>query len=370
MAFWSEFDRRMMARAIEIAGSGGGYTRANPRVGAVVCVDERIVAEGFHERYGGLHAERNAIAEAKRRGVDLRDAVMYVTLEPCCHYGKTGPCTEAIVEAGFRRVVVGASDPNPVVNGRGLNALRQAGIRVENGLLDGECRAINPAFNTFHEKGRPYVLLKWAQSADGFIDALRAPLTPAPWLTGNYGRLLVHRWRSECMAILVGANTVLRDDPRLSVRAWVGPQPLRVVLDRDLSIPLSARILDGSQPTLLFTSDTLVDSPAWGMRARIPRLELAPLGAGREWPECLLLELYRRGVNSLLVEGGAKTIQMFTTSNLWDEARIFIAPACLGDGVKAPAMPGQAVSHYCAPSFTLLQVENPHSAGLTPLQNG
>lgn len=367
---WSVQDEQMMARAVEIAQSGRGYTRGNPRVGAVIAQDGNILAEGYHQRFGELHAERNALAEAMRRGYDLRQATMYVTLEPCCHYGKTGPCTEAIIESGIGRVVVGTHDPNPTVHGKGIARLHDAGIRVETGLLEEACRAINPAFNTFHTLRRPYVVLKWAQSVDGYIDLNRPPSTPAPWLTGNQGRLTVHRWRSECMAILVGANTVARDNPHLNVRAWVGPQPLRVVVDRNLSLPHDFHIFDGSQPTLILTDREDKDSAAWRQLERIPQLEVSTRNEQLPLAAAVLQALYERKINSLLVEGGAKTIAQFTESNLWDEARVFIAPRTFGDGVKAPAIPNVR-SKSCAVGYsTLLQIHNPHPAAIaSPLSN-
>lgn len=367
---WSVHDEQMMARAVEIAQSGRGYTLGNPRVGAVISRGGNIIAEGYHQRFGGLHAERNALAEAKRRGRDLRQATMYVTLEPCCHYGKTGPCTEAIIESGIRRVVVGTLDPNPTVHGKGIARLRDAGISVTSGLLEGECRALNPAFNTFHTLRRPYVILKWAQSVDGFIDMQRPPSAPAPWLTGNHGRLVVHRWRSECMAILVGANTVLRDNPQLNVRAWVGPQPLRVVVDRNLSLSNGFHIFDGSQPSLILTNRKDEDSAEWKKLEKIPQLEVSTLNEQLSLPAAVLQALYERKINSLLVEGGAKTITQFIESNLWDEARVFIAPRAFGNGVKAPAIPSGPCKTFTVGSSTLMQIHNTRpSAIVSPLSN-
>lgn len=363
---WSAQDEQMMARAIEIARSGRGYTLANPRVGCVISQGGKIIAEGYHQRFGGLHAERNALAEAQRKGADLRQATMYVTLEPCCHYGKTGPCTEAIIGAGIPKIIVGTRDPNPKVHGHGITQLRQHGVNVAEGLLEVECRALNPGFNTFHTLQRPYVVLKWAQTADGFIDLDRPPATPAPWLTGGLGRLMVHRWRSECMAIFVGANTVLRDDPQLNVRAWVGPQPLRVVVDRNLSLPLTSHIFDGSQPTLVLTSQNTETSTAQQIKT-IPQLEMTLLDASLTLPSAILRALFERGINSLLVEGGTKTIAQFTAENLWDEARVFIAPTAFGRGVKAPTIPyGPHKTSTVGPSI-LLQVDNPRPAAAANL---
>lgn len=369
MNAWSAQDARMMARAVEIAQSGRGYTLGNPRVGAVIAKDGAIIAEGYHRCFGGPHAERNALAEAASKGLTPRGATMYVTLEPCCHYGKTGPCTEAIIESGVERVVVGSLDPNPKVNGHGVERLQSNGITVEVGLLQERCQDLNPGFITYHTLGRPHVLLKWAQSADGFIDAQRGIDTPAPWFTGNYGRLLVHRWRSERMAILVGANTVLRDDPRLNVRAWVGPQPLRVVVDRDLSLPLAAHIFDGSQPTLLLTRNERLATPAWAERKGIPQLEAAAIDERESMPEGVLQALYKRGINSLLVEGGAKTIEQFVAANLWDEARVFIAPLCLGGGISAPRLPEGATRASLVGATTLLRINNAHAAALVRAKN-
>ena len=295
-------DQTFMQRCLQLAQNGQRNARPNPMVGAVIVCGHRIIGEGHHLRCGEGHAEVNAFASVRQEDEPLlSQSTIYVSLEPCAHYGKTPPCAELIVRKGVRRCVVGCIDPFAKVSGRGVEMLREAGIEVTVGVLEKECRELNRRFFTFHEKRRPYIILKWAQSADGFIDnggkafAFSTPFT----------RMLVHKLRSECDAILVGRTTAERENPRLDVRLWSGESPLRLVLDRN-------------NP---FFEGTDTSSPL------LPQL---------------MSHLYERQVQSLLVEGGAATHQSFIDAGLWDEIRIEVSPVLVGNGTRAARIPEDA----------------------------
>lgn len=295
-------DQTFMQRCLQLAQNGQRNARPNPMVGAVIVCGDRIIGEGYHVRCGEGHAEVNAFASVRQEDEPLlSQSTIYVSLEPCAHYGKTPPCAELIVRKGVRRCVVGCIDPFAKVSGRGVEMLREAGIEVTVGVLEKECRELNRRFFTFHEKRRPYIILKWAQSADGFIDnggkafAFSTPFT----------RMLVHKLRSECDAILVGKTTAERENPRLDVRLWSGESPLRLVLDRN-------------NP---FFEGTDTSSPL------LPQL---------------MSHLYERQVQSLLVEGGAATHQSFIDAGLWDEIRIEVSPVLVGNGTRAAKIPEDA----------------------------
>lgn len=297
-----------MRRALELARNGLGQVSPNPMVGAVIVgPGGEIIGEGWHRRFGGPHAEVNAVAAVADRSL-LRDATIYVTLEPCSHYGKTPPCAKLLIDCGIPRVVVGAGDPNPKVAGRGIAMLRQAGIEVEEGLLAEESRRLNATFITAHTLGRPFVTLKWAQSADGFMDSDRPDGRPEQF-SDALGKMLVHRLRSLHDAILVGSGTALADRPRLDCRLWPGRSPLPVVLDRRGR--LSAADLCTARPALMLDSH----SPA----------------------EVLSALLRQHGVTSVLVEGGAAVLQSFIDAGLWDVARVETAPRRLGSRGRVPA---------------------------------
>lgn len=324
-------EEKYMARCIELARGGEGNTAPNPMVGAVIVHKGKIIGEGFHRKCGEAHAEVNAVASVRDEAL-LRDSTIYVSLEPCSHYGKTPPCAELIIRKGIPRVVVGTLDPFPEVSGRGVRMLREAGIEVVTGVLEEEARALNPAFMTFQIRKRPYVYLKWAQSADGFMDIRREDASvPSVLLSSAETLRRVHRLRSEVAAIMVGTRTALLDNPSLTVRHWAGRSPVRVVLDRTLKLPVGSHLLDGAVPTLVFTAVEVESRP---------NVEYVQIDFGQEVLSQVLQYLYGQNLNSLMVEGGAELLESFLDVGLWDEAWVETAPVVLGAGVKAPAVPG------------------------------
>lgn len=327
-------EEKYMARCIELARGGEGYTAPNPMVGAVIVHKGKIIGEGFHRKCGEAHAEVNAIVSVRDEAL-LRDSTIYVSLEPCSHYGKTPPCAELIIKKGIPRVVVGTLDPFPEVSGRGIRMLREAGIEVVTGVLEEEARALNSAFMTFQIRKRPYIYLKWAQSADGFMDACRADASEPPVLLSSAETLRrVHRLRSEVAAIMVGTRTALLDNPSLTVRHWTGHSPVRVVLDRTLKLPAGSHLLDGSVRTVVFTA---VEAESR------PNVEYVRVDFGQEVLPQVLQYLYVQKLNSLMVEGGAELLGSFLDAGLWDEAWVETAPVALGTGVKAPVVSGVLV---------------------------
>ena len=314
-----------MRRCLQLARCGEAGAPPNPMVGAVIVCDGRIIGEGYHRRCGGPHAEVNAINSVKEKDL-LSRSTIYVSLEPCAHYGKTPPCADLIIETGIRRVVIGCTDPFAKVNGLGIKKLREAGCEVQVGVLEQECRELNRRFFTFHEKHRPWIILKWAQSNDGFIGKDERVI-----LSNALTQTLVHRLRARSGAILVGTNTALMDNPTLTTRLWPGPNPLRLTIDRNGILPPTLHLKDNSTPTVIYSHESI---------------------------EEILADLYARGIQSLLVEGGAKLLQSFIDKGLWDEARIETAPLCLGQGTKAPTLKdeqpeskqnigGHIIQHYC-----------------------
>ena len=320
-----------MRRCIELAATASGYTAPNPMVGAVIVCDGRIIGEGFHRQYGDAHAEVNAIRSVRNNEL-LERSTLYVNLEPCPHHGKMPPCTDLIIASRIPHVVTGSSDPNPLVSGKGIAALRAAGCRVTEHILEEDCDRLNIRFMTYHRKHRPYVILKWAQTADGFIDMVRDRNTVGrpTWITGWYEQTLVHKWRSEEQAVMVGTNTALADNPLLNVRRWRGRQPLRVTIDRQLRLPASLHLFDGTLPALVFTEKQHPDTA---------NINYVTIPFDEQLPQRILDELFRRKKNSVFIEGGTQLLQTFIDAGLWDEARIFTGKTMFGDGVKAPVTP-------------------------------
>ncbi len=338
-----------MRRCLELAQKGLGMVQPNPMVGSVVVHGGRIIGEGFHTAAGEPHAEVEAIRSVNDKHL-LRESTLYVNLEPCDHTGKTPPCTRLIIESAIPRVVVGQVDPNPLVAGGGLQRLQSAGVEVTRGILEAESRFLNRRFNCFHEKKRPYVILKWAETRDGFIDRIRTTESgqPPAWITDEVCRKLVHKWRTEESALLVGAETLIKDNPRLNVRVWSGRNPVRIALGKRLSalyyreVPQTEagitntypyHLLDGTQPTLIF-SDTE------GPENQNPGFIRIDFGQA-VWPQ-VLNELYVREIQSVIVEGGHQTLQSIIDENLWDEARIFVGPLSFHEGIPAPLLHREA----------------------------
>ena len=320
-----------MQRALDLAERGKGAVRPNPLVGCVLVHEGKIIGEGYHEQYGGPHAEVNAIASVTDPKL-LAAATAYVSLEPCSHYGKTPPCANLLVEKGIKSVVVATLDPNPLVAGKGVKLLEEAGISVQVGLLEKEARWQNRRFFCQQEKHRPYLILKWAQTQDGFIARENFD---SKWISSLQSRQLVHQWRAAEQAILVGKNTALHDNPRLNVRDWTGSDPIRVVLDSKLELPADLHLFDQQIPTLCYNtlkSETLPNLE-W---VQLPQLS----------PEALLADLLARQIQSVLIEGGSQTITQFLAAGLWDEARVFTAPIQFERGISAPKLTQAPAESY------------------------
>jgi len=327
-----------MRRALQLAAMAEGCTSPNPMVGAVVVHNGVIIGEGYHLKAGTPHAEVHAINAVSDRTL-LPSSTIYVTLEPCSHQGRTPPCSDLIVSSGIRRVVIGAADTNPLVAGRGIARLRQAGVEVITGVAEEECRRLNRRFFTWHEKKRPYVILKWARSADGFIDRCRKESDPPgpTWITGMAERVLVHRWRAMEDAILAGGGTIRADNPSLTVRYWSGRNPVRIIVSRSGNLDPDSSLFDGSAETVLYTCNG---------QAQFRNTRTVTLTGAEPFIGEVLANLWQEGIQSLFVEGGAYIIGSFIESGQWDEARRFTGTASFGDGVPDPFpgfTPGETV---------------------------
>ena len=330
-----DVEEKYMRRCLQLARNGMRCAAPNPMVGAVLVADNQIVGEGYHVKCGTAHAEVNAIASVRDPEV-LKKSTLYVSLEPCSHYGKTPPCADLIIEKGIPRVVVGCLDPFVHVSGRGVRKLQEAGVEVKVGVCEAECLELNKYFITFHRKKRPYITLKWAQSADGFIDAHRDSIedgAPVTFSTPET-RMRVHRLRSEHQAIMVGTRTALLDNPTLSVRHWSGSSPLRITVDRKGILPSDLKLFDGSQPTRVYT-----ECPETAPYAHNPNVTCVTLRPDEEVLTQIMADLYQEGIQSLLVEGGSRLLESFFARGLWDEAFVEQSPFELGSGVKAPERP-------------------------------
>jgi diaminohydroxyphosphoribosylaminopyrimidine deaminase/5-amino-6-(5-phosphoribosylamino)uracil reductase len=325
-------------RCIQIAKNGLGTTAPNPMVGAVIVYNNKIIGEGYTSAYGGAHAEVNAINSVKDTSL-LKKATLYVTLEPCSHFGKTPPCADLIIESKIPNVVIGLLDPHEKVAGKGIRKLKGAGCNVITGILEKECREHHKRFLTFQEKKRPYIILKWAETADAFIapdKRLRNSKEPF-WISNEFSRLLTHQWRSEEQAILVGTNTVLEDNPKLDTRLWKGKNPVRIILDKSLKIDVSFHALDTSIKTIVFTGEN--DASKYIDGVQYIQIDFS-INSAFEICE----KLYVENIQSMIMEGGARTLQSFIDENLWDEARIFIGNTNFFTGIKSPRITGQLAS--------------------------
>ncbi len=324
---------KFMRRCLELAIKAEGLTYPNPMVGSVIVYNGKIIGEGYHLKAGGPHAEVNAINNVRNREL-LRESTLFVNLEPCSHTGRTPPCADLIIANKIPRVVIGAVDTSDKVSGKGILRLKDAGCDVLTGILDKECRYLNRRFFTFHEKERPYITLKWAQSADGYLDMHRKDgqkIGPT-WITGKPERILVHRWRASEEAILAGAETMRKDNPGLNVREWKGHDPVRLILSSSGKIgnELSVNKIQGRN--IVFTNNA---------GEVFLNAEKVILNAADTPARQISDFLFNAGIQSLLIEGGAKVIDHFVSTGLWDEARIFYGSICFGDGVKAPVIKGE-----------------------------
>ena len=341
-------EEKYMRRCIQLAQNGSCNAAPNPMVGALIVCDGKIIGEGYHIHYGEAHAEIHAIRSVKDPSL-LKRSTIYVSLEPCSHYGQTPPCADLIIEKQIPRIVIGCQDPFSKVAGRGIQKLKDAGREVIVGVLEKECQHLIRRFITFHALRRPYITLKWAESADKYIDLFRTDGSPV-LLSSPYTSMLAHKRRSEHSAIMVGTHTAQLDNPNLNIRHWHGSSPVRIVLDKEQTLPTSLHLFDGSIPTLVFT-----ESP----HEPLPNVEYLPIDFQQNILPQIMEILYTRGLQSLLVEGGSILLQSFIDAELWDEAFVEEAPILLHSGVKAPEMSdknpyliepsfGRSFRHYTA----------------------
>ncbi len=324
-----ENQEKYIRRCIELAKNGLGTTYPNPMVGSVIVYEDKIIGEGWHKKSGEAHAEVIAINSVKDKFL-LRESTIYVSLEPCSHFGKTPPCCDLIIKNEIPNVVIGTLDSNVKVAGNGIKKLIEAGANVTVGVLEAECKELNKRFFTFHEKKRPYVILKWAESQDGFIAPtknLRNEQKPF-WITNEFSRQLVHKWRSEEQAILVGTNTVIVDNPKLDVRDWTGNNPIRIVLDKNNRIQKDSHIYDNQVKTIIFSNLANTNN---GVNTTFEVIDFE-----QNLAQQILKVLYKYNIQSVIIEGGRQTLQTFIDENLWDEARLFIGNIAFENGTKGP----------------------------------
>jgi diaminohydroxyphosphoribosylaminopyrimidine deaminase/5-amino-6-(5-phosphoribosylamino)uracil reductase len=332
-------EEKYMQCCLDLAQKALGYVAPNPMVGCVIVHHNKIIGEGYHQQFGEAHAEVNAINSVTNKEL-LKDAELYVNLEPCAHCGKTPPCTEPIIHYKIPKIFIGSLDPNPLVSGKGISQLRSVGCIVQSGILEKECMEINRRFITFHEKHRPYIILKWAETKDGFIDndrKLDAEAT-STLIMNEKLKPLVHKWRSEEQAIMIGTNTAIKDNPQLDVRFGKGRNPVRIVLDKNLRIPNNFHVLDQSVKTIIFTEEEKTSSE---------NLEYISIDFSGQLIQQILQILYKKNIQSVIIEGGTQLLQPFIDQDLWDEARIITGNKYFVNGVKAPAF-----------SFTHINIES------------
>lgn len=324
----SENKEKYISRCLELALNGIPSAFPNPLVGAVIVHNDKIIGEGFHTEYGKAHAEVNAINSVKNKDL-LPNSTIYVSLEPCSHFGKTPPCTDLILQNKIKNVVIASKDPNPITSGIGIRKMLENGISVTVGILEKEAAELNKRFFTFHQKKRPYIILKWAQTMDGFID--KHNKKPEN-ITTEHSKILLHKWRTEEQAIIVGTNTILKDNPELTARKWKGQNPIRIVIDRELCFNRTTlNIFNNKAKTMVFNS---IDEKI------VENIEFIQIDFSQNVILQILEKLYQRQIQSLIVEGGAKLLQSFININIWDEARVFIATdKFFVNGVEANKLP-------------------------------
>jgi len=332
-------DELFMHRAFELAALGRGLVSPNPLVGCVVVHNDRIVGEGFHQKYGEPHAEVNAIESVVDKTI-LNECALYVNLEPCSHTGKTPPCADLLIRCKIKKVIIANVDSNPLVAGEGIKKLRAAGIEVTTGVLEKFGREFNKRFFTYMEKQRSYVILKWAETADGFVARENFD---SKWISNEHSRQLVHKWRTEEDAILVGSKTAAHDNPLLNVRDWTGRNPVRIVIDRFLKLSERLHLFDRSQKTICYNVLKHEEHP---------NLSLIRLDE-EDFLNALMHDLYKQKIQSVIIEGGAHTLSRFIESNVWDEARIFSSEKTFKKGIEAPNLQGTLISQESILNDTL-----------------
>ena len=317
-----------MHRCLELAVKGLGNVAPNPMVGCVIVYNGAIIGEGYHQKYGEAHAEVNAIASVTDKNL-LKESMVYVSLEPCSHHGKTPPCSDLLIAHKVKRVVIGCLDTNPLVAGKGIEKLRNAGIEVITGVLENEARELNKRFFTYHEKKRPYIILKWAQTKDGFISKIPPFTKEENWITNGESKKLVHTWRAQEQAILIGTTTALLDNPALTVRLTGGKNPIRILIDKDLKVPIASAIFSNEAETIVVTEKN---------QSSKNNIIYHQIDFTKDITTQILDFLYDKKITSLIIEGGAHTLQSFIDKGLWDEARIFIGNKYFKTGIKAPVV--------------------------------
>ena len=325
---------KYIKRCIELAKNGLGTTYPNPMVGSVIVLNDIIIGEGWHKKAGEPHAEVNAINSVDDKSL-LKSATIYVSLEPCSHFGKTPPCSHLIVEKEIKNVVIGIVDSNSKVSGKGVKYLKDNGCNVTVGVLESECFKLNKRFFTFHNKKRPYIILKWAETTDGYVAPKSKKEQKPVWITNTYSRQLVHKWRAEEHAILVGYNTVMEDNPSLTTRNWNGKNPIRVILDKTETLSKNLKVFDTKAQTLL-----IKETSAEGISNK----------------------LYKANINSIIIEGGLKTLQLFIDAGLWDEARVFTGNSYFNEGVKAPKIKGRLLNELTIKNDVLRIYKNEYNS--------
>lgn len=323
-------DKIRIKQCLELASRGLGKVSPNPLVGCIIIHNNEVIGQGHHEYYGGAHAEVNAINSVIDKNL-LKESTLYVNLEPCVHYGNTPPCTDLIIQNKIPKVVIGSLDPYPLVNGKGVEKLRNAGIEVISGVLEKDNKHLNRRFFTYQTQNRPYIILKWAQSTDGFMDIIRQPNEPIGpnWISGVIAKKMVHKWRSEEQAILIGYNTVMMDNPQLTVREWDGCNPIRVTFDKDLTLPKTNHLFDHSVKTIVFTEKDMENQN---------NIEYIQVSFDENLLKNALTQLAKLKIISVFVEGGAKIHHQFIKTNLWDEARVITGKKEFKFGITAPKL--------------------------------
>ncbi|UOB17690.1 bifunctional diaminohydroxyphosphoribosylaminopyrimidine deaminase/5-amino-6-(5-phosphoribosylamino)uracil reductase RibD [Abyssalbus ytuae] len=336
---------KYILRCIQLAKNALGTSFPNPRVGCVIVHNGKIIAEGYTSAYGDNHAEVNAINAVKDKSV-LQNSTLYVTLEPCSHYGKTPPCSDLIVKHKIPNVVIGTLDINDKVSGRGVKKLKESGCNVIVGILEYECKEHHKHFLIYQREKRPYVILKWAQSKDGYISPSDKKEKKPVWITNQYSRLMTHKWRSEEQAILVGTTTVFDDNPKLNTRDWHGKSPVRIIIDRKLKIPKDSAVFNNSAKTIVICDHN--ENKNIRNHIAIERIDFTKNIAHQ-----ICKVIFKHELMSVIIEGGTKTLQTFIDENLWDEARVFKGNTVLNNGTKAPVISGKVFNTFSILSDTL-----------------